>query len=379
MKITQGGTACGLGHSHGRVGSFDGDSPFEALPTRVRQRLKSQPRTTRAGTGKARIVACLDEEEGARSFRRRKPSQRPKAASTDNHVDGGAPRFEQDFHGRKTREAAKSTAKAMSRAMQAKAARNGDDLDAGRLTHAPKSRVVGGRRVAPSRHRASPSGPATPEVNGSHPRVPANLAAAGFSPFKAVRRPRPGSEFRHTAWEQTGCYQPCKDMFEALGREVRDYVSYRNTCMAVLAPRVEAEIQALRRVVVSTFDWCSLEVYGSFASGLWLPGSDVDLVALALTQGVCCAVVAVTVAVVVYPCLRLPCGCTTRCCRPSPRAGVLPVPCDGGAATSPLGCKRPGHQLCEDACDEGEDHGRVVDGRHFRGWRHRGPPHHRRS
>ena len=74
-------------------------------------------------------------------------------------------------------------------------------------------------------------------------------------------------------------------MYEALGREVQDYVAYRDRHAAALRPRVEADIARLQAIVTSTFDWCSLEVYGSFASGLWLPGSDVDLVALANDDG----------------------------------------------------------------------------------------------
>ena len=309
-RTASGGTSAWRSSTPGSAGRCDGDrstgSPsaatmFHNLPARVRQRLKTTPRTTRAGTGKARLVASLDEQSSAKAYRRRKGAPRGgRQQSAASGTRGETPRA---TRGRALDLSSPATPPAPPAAQPSG---SGDKVGAG-----VRSRVVAGRRRAP----------ATPPRASPATEVPAPLAAAGFAPFTpptatvtpqtrrkqqsgrsrrnggagnrrngrqgSGRSPRtPARAYTHTAWERAGsCSTKCDSMYEALGREVQDYVTYRDRHAAALRPRVEADIARLQAIVTSTFDWCSLEVYGSFASGLWLPGSDVDLVALANDDG----------------------------------------------------------------------------------------------
>lgn len=57
-------------------------------------------------------------------------------------------------------------------------------------------------------------------------------------------------------------------------------LSYTATTCELARPIVDTRVAQLRAVVTKLWDWCAVEVYGSFASGLWLPNSDIDVVVM---------------------------------------------------------------------------------------------------
>jgi len=303
------------------------DAAFRALPARVRQGLKTQPRITRAGTGKARIASSLDDEAAAKSFRRKRSGRsnsdanlcgrkeppgvpqptarlvRPQPAisgswadvssgsDTDELFDPQATPPRRDTYGAAAstrtppppkKRAAPSTAGSR-RKQQAQAQRAAVKSP----SRTPRRGTRGGQR------RGGGGGDNSNGKKGGRRKKNKNRSpgegrkgasrAATCTPTRSRRSARSRRPQGWTAWQQPGCHDACGSMSMALGREVLDYVQYTDGLVSSMRAQVVADIAALQSVVTATFEWCAVVVYGSFASNLWLPGSDVDLVALAAT------------------------------------------------------------------------------------------------
>ncbi len=60
--------------------------------------------------------------------------------------------------------------------------------------------------------------------------------------------------------------------------EVEIYADYTRHETERMRPTIEADIEDVRAAVLTLFPNARVSTFGSYATGLWLPTSDVDLV-----------------------------------------------------------------------------------------------------
>ncbi|KAI9911715.1 hypothetical protein PsorP6_009369 [Peronosclerospora sorghi] len=71
---------------------------------------------------------------------------------------------------------------------------------------------------------------------------------------------------------------------DALHEEIVAYTTYTKTTVAKMAVHIEAMIENVRTCVQSLWPQSHVETFGSYATGIWLPSSDVDLVILNVVE-----------------------------------------------------------------------------------------------
>lgn len=69
-----------------------------------------------------------------------------------------------------------------------------------------------------------------------------------------------------------------------MGNEIASYCAYTRALVATLQPAIDDAVAHIAACVQATWPEASVACFGSFASGLWLPSSDVDVVVLGLSS-----------------------------------------------------------------------------------------------
>ncbi|TYZ63493.1 hypothetical protein PybrP1_006661 [[Pythium] brassicae (nom. inval.)] len=88
------------------------------------------------------------------------------------------------------------------------------------------------------------------------------------------------------AWQPRVAFvnDPALPLEERLGNEMASYCAYTSATVAGLQKAIDAAVAHIAACVVALWPEASVACFGSFASGLWLPSSDVDVVVLGLSS-----------------------------------------------------------------------------------------------
>lgn len=69
-------------------------------------------------------------------------------------------------------------------------------------------------------------------------------------------------------------------MYGRLHAEILEYAQYTRSTVDAMAVHIEVMITNVRACVQSLWPRSTVETFGSYSTGIWLPSSDVDLVIL---------------------------------------------------------------------------------------------------
>lgn len=246
----------------------EGEELFAALPTRVRAALKHQPRHTRTGSGKAKVAHSLEHHSGITSFKRRKT---PRTGSSERgrgsrsgvgKGTGGA-----SGAGRRSAGAVKSPTR------QSRRRRNGKVPDERKTSaHSPRPRSSA-KHTSPRAHSKRSriqAGAAAVKSAAAPKQAPMLIPAFVPPPQPPIATP------------------PAHDLAGVDLLQLQAELTAHLEAVQQATSRRKAAAQHVIKLVTDAaqqqFPWLTVRCYGSFASDLWLPTSDVDLVALARTR-----------------------------------------------------------------------------------------------
>ncbi|OQS03169.1 hypothetical protein THRCLA_04525 [Thraustotheca clavata] len=70
------------------------------------------------------------------------------------------------------------------------------------------------------------------------------------------------------------------NLYDSLHKEIVEYSRYTKTIVAEMAVHIEKTIDMVKNCVRKLWPEATVETYGSYSTGIWLPSSDIDLVIL---------------------------------------------------------------------------------------------------
>lgn len=92
-----------------------------------------------------------------------------------------------------------------------------------------------------------------------------------------------GFKRRVPVWKPDS-YSKYEPLYPQLHNEIEQYATYTKSVVQKMAVRIEQTILSVRDCVHALWPKASVETFGSYSTGLWLPNSDVDLVVLGVGE-----------------------------------------------------------------------------------------------